>query len=91
MAMITPTVFPSGVAGICDVLLELLELKQEKKGGEEKRQTMQVKQWVVSKQCFLETMFLGNNDFWKQCVWHWHDTQHTTVHLLDPRIQLLSM
>jgi hypothetical protein len=33
MAMITPTVFPSGVAGICDVLLELLELKQKKKGG----------------------------------------------------------
>ena len=66
MAMITPTVFPSGVAGICDVLLELLELKQEKKGGEEKRQTMQVKQWVVSK------------TIWKQCVWHWHDTQHTT-------------
>lgn len=84
MAMITPTVFPSGVAGICDVLLELLELKQEKKGGEEKRQTMQVKQWVVSKQ-------FGNNVFGKQCVWHWHDTQHTTVHLLDPRIQLLSM
>ena len=91
MAMITPTVFPSGVAGICDVLLELLELKQEKKGGEEKRQTMQVKQWVVSKQCFLETMFLGNNVFGNNVFGTTHNTQHTTVHLLDPRIQLLSM
>ena len=77
MAMITPTVFPSGVAGICVVLFDLFQIETRKNRGK-KKETNNASEAMDSQCNNVFTMFLAL-------------ARYTTAHLLDPRIQLLSM